>query len=199
MARKSRSDAKTNATRPQKWMAALYIRLSKEDGNDESLSVNNQRELLLQYISRLDDGGEYKVHDIYIDDGLTGTDYDRMEFKRMLSDIQNKKVNLVIVKDLSRPFRNYADQGYFLEDYFPRFNIRFISLGLPPLDSYRNPDMMNSIAVPIQGIINDNHCRETSLKVRQVFDMKRSKGQFIGAFAPYGYLKDPKDRNLLSL
>ncbi len=196
MARKSPNNA-TKAAGQKTWIAGLYIRLSKEDGNDESLSVKNQRELLLQHIERLrqEDADNYLLYDSYIDDGMTGTDYDRTGFKRLLADVEAKKVNMVIVKDLSRPFRNYADQGYFLEEFFPRHDVRFISLGLPPLDSYRDPDMMNNIAVPIQGVINDNHCRETSLKVRQVFDMKRRRGQFIGAFAPYGYCKDPRDKS----
>ncbi len=196
MARKSRNNATKAADWKKTWMAGLYIRLSKEDGNDESLSVKNQRELLLQHIERLrrEDADNYLLHDIYIDDGMTGTDYDRTGFKRLLADVEANQVNMILVKDLSRPFRNYADQGYFLEEFFPRHDVRFVSLGLPPLDSYRDPDMMNNIAVPIQGVINDNHCRETSMKVRQVFDMKRRKGQFIGAFAPYGYCKDPKDK-----
>ncbi|MGI6161572.1 MAG: recombinase family protein [Christensenellales bacterium] len=183
----------------KKWKAGLYVRLSKEDGGDESMSIANQKQLLTRHIDRLaqEDGEVYSVYDVYVDDGRSGTDYDRIAFKRLLKDIESGSVNMVAVKDLSRPFRNYADQGYFLEEFFPRYNVRFVSLGLPPLDSYRSPDMMNSISVPIQGVINDNHCRETSLKVRQVFDMKRGKGEFIGAFAPYGYMKNPKDKNKL--
>lgn len=177
------------------WKIAVYIRLSKEDGNDISYSVINQKALILKHIEGLDDGEECAVVDFYIDDGLTGTDDSRADFQRMLRDVELKRVNCIIVKDLSRPFRNYADQGHYLEYYFPLHNVRFISLQLPFLDSYKQPEMMQSIAVPMQGVINDNHCRETSLKVRQVFNWKRGNGQFIGAFAPYGYAKDPKDKN----
>ncbi len=179
------------------WKIAGYIRLSREDGNDVSYSVINQKALILKHIESFDDGEEHTVVDFYIDDGLTGTDDSRADFQRMLGDIELKKVNCVIVKDLSRPFRNYADQGHYLEYYFPLHNVRFISLQLPFLDSYKQPEMMQSIAVPMQGVINDNHCRETSLKVRQVFNWKRCNGQFIGAFAPYGYIKDPNNKNRL--
>lgn len=177
------------------WKIAVYIRLSKEDGNDVSYSVINQKALILKHIEGFGGEEEYTVVGFYIDDGLTGTDDSRADFQRMLRDIELKKVNCIIVKDLSRPFRNYADQGHYLEYYFPLHNVRFISLQLPFLDSYKQPETMQSIAVPMQGVINDNHCRETSLKVRQVFNWKRGNGQFIGAFAPYGYAKDPNDRN----
>ena len=101
------------------------------------------------------------------------------------------------MKDLARSFRNYSDQGYYLDDWFPRYNVRFISLFHQPLDSYKEPQNMRSIAVPIQGVLNENHCAETSDKVREVFDMKRRNGEHIGSFAAYGYLKDPNDKNAL--
>lgn len=177
------------------WKIAVYIRLSKEDGNDVSYSVLNQKALISKYIENFDSTEKYVIVDCYIDDGLTGTDDTRADFQRMLRDIEMKKVNCVIVKDLSRPFRNYADQGYYLEYFFPLHDVRFISLQLPFLDSYQHPETMQSIAVPMQGVVNDNHCRETSLKVRYVFNNKREEGQFIGAFPPYGYDKDPRDKN----
>lgn len=181
------------------WKIAVYIRLSKEDGSDVSYSVINQKALILKYIEQLkaEEKEEYAVVDFYTDDGLTGTDDSREEFQRMLRDIERKRINCIIVKDLSRPFRNYADQGYYLEYFFPLHDVRFISLQLPFLDSYLYPETMQSIAVPMQGVVNDNHCRETSIKVRQVFNYKRSQGEFIGAFAPYGYRKDPEDKNRL--
>ena len=117
----------------------------------------------------------------------------------MLNDIRRGRVNCVIVKDLARSFRNYSDQGYYLDDWFPRYNVRFISLYHQPLDSYKEPKLMRSIAVPIQGVLNENHCAETSEKVREVFDMKRRNGEHIGSFAAYGWLKDPNNKNLLVL
>lgn len=186
-------------TQRSTWKIAVYIRLSKEDGNDVSYSVINQKALILKYIEQVkaEEEEEYTIVDFYTDDGLTGTDDSREEFQRMLRDIERKRVNCIIVKDLSRPFRNYADQGYYLECFFPLHDVRFISLQLPFLDSYLYPETMQSIAVPMQGVVNDNHCRETSIKVRQVFNYKRSQGQFIGAFAPYGYQKDPNNKNKL--
>ena len=105
----------------------------------------------------------------------------------MLDDVKAKKVNCVIVRDPSRLSRNYLEAGMYMEQLFVQLNVRFISLSLPALDSYKNPEAMNSIAVPIQNVINDDFCRQTSQKIRGVFNMKRSRGEFIGAFAPYGY------------
>ena len=182
------------------WNVAVYIRLSREDGRclDESESVTNQRAIMEEHIAAFDDGDVYTVVDEYVDDGVSGTtDDERDDFQRMLADIRRGRVNCVMVKDLARSFRNYSDQGYYLDDWFPRHNVRFISLFHQPLDSYREPRTMRSIAVPIQGVLNENHCAETSDKVREVFDMKRRRGEHIGAFAVYGYLKDPGNKNAL--
>lgn len=174
------------------WKTAVYIRLSKEDiDKDESLSVKNQRTLLLDYVNEND---ELDLVDVYIDDGFSGTDSDRPDFQRMLTDIRSKKINCVIVKDLSRLGRNYIEVGNYLEQIFPNFNVRFISLG-DSLDSYKSPSDMDSLIVPFKNLINDNYCRESSEKIRKVFDMKRKKGEFIGAFAPYGYIKDENNYN----
>ena len=177
------------------WKIALYIRLSREDGREESLSVKNQRQILMKYLETF--GDDYILTDSYTDDGYTGTDSDRKDFQRLLADIETKRVNCVIVKDLSRLSRNYIEAGYYLENYFVNHNIRFISLELPALDSYKHPEFMNSLIVPIQNIINDDFCRQTSVKIRGVLNVKRSNGDFIGAFAPYGYKKNPNDRHKL--
>ena len=177
------------------WRVALYIRLSKEDGHDISYSVENQKQRLMQYLDMSED--EMELVDIYIDDGYTGTDSDRDDFQRMLSDIRAKRVNCVIVKDPSRLSRNYIEAGHYMEHLFVTLDVRFISLELPALDSYKFPEQMNSIAVPIQNVVNDDFCRQTSIKIRGVLDSKRKNGEFIGAFAPYGYLKDPDDRHKL--
>lgn len=177
------------------WNVAVYIRLSKEDGNDVSISVIHQKQLIQSYLENSEEN--FQVVDYYIDDGLTGTDDTRENFQRMIYDIERKKVNCIITKDLSRTFRNYADQGHYLEYYFVLHDIRFISLELPQLDSYLHPETYNSFMVPIQGVVNDNHCRETSIKIREVFKSKRNRGEFIGAFAPYGYQKDKDNKNHL--
>lgn len=200
MARKSRTITETIKPKFRVWRIAIYIRLSKEDArnNDESESVSNQRAIIEEHIASFNDGDEYIIVDEYVDDGISGTtDDERDDFQRMLGDIKKGRINCVIVKDLARSFRNYSDQGYYLDDWFPRFNVRFISLYHQPLDSYKEPQNMRSIAVPIQGVLNENHCAETSDKIREVFDMKRRNGEHIGSFAAYGYIKDPNDKNAL--
>ncbi len=183
---------KSTAKKESKWFVALYIRLSKEDGHDVSLSVENQKQALLHYLENSEE--ELKLIDIYIDDGRTGTDSDRFDFQRMLKDIEDKKVNCVIVKDLSRLSRNYAEAGLYLEQFFVENDVRFISLSLPALDSYLRPDEIGSLATAMQNIMNDDFCRQTSIKIRGIFNIKRDEGLFIGAFAPYGYLKDPENK-----
>ena len=200
MARKSRTITEAIKQKFRVWRIAIYIRLSKEDARsfDESESVSNQRAIIEEHIASFNDGDEYIIVGEYVDDGISGTtDDEREDFQRMLSDIKKGRINCVIVKDLARSFRNYSDQGYYLDDWFPRFNVRFISLFHQPLDSYKEPQDMRSIAVPIQGVLNENHCAETSDKVREVFDMKRRNGEHIGSFAAYGYIKDPNDKNAL--
>ena len=183
-----------------RWRLGKYIRLSKEDllrGRDESNSVVNQRLLLEQYHqTHMDEFYEGDENDVYVDDGKTGTDTDREDFQRLLADIYSGKINGVIVKDLSRLSRNYTDAGNLIENLFVRLNIRFISLA-EGVDSYRNPDSVSNIIVPITNVMNDQYCYQTSKKIRQVFDYKRRNGQYIGSFAPYGYIKDPKDKHQL--
>ena len=132
----------------------------------------------------------------YVDDGYTGTDTNREGFQKLLADIYAKKINCVIVKDLSRLSRNYTDAGSLIENLFVQMNVRFISL-TEGIDSYLNPDSVSNLIVPITNVINDNFCYQTSKKIRQVFDYKRRNGEFIGGFAAYGYIKDPKDKHAL--
>ena len=180
----------------QRWHIGIYIRLSRDDGNDESLSVSNQRKILLEFVER-NFGNQDEITDIYVDDGQSGTDYDRPDFQRLLRDMKEGKVNCIVCKNLSRAFRNYSDQGYFLEKVFPKYNIRFISLGYPKVDTFVDPESVNGLEVPINGLMNDRFACKTSFDVRATFDTKRRKGEFIGAFAPYGYIKDPENKNHL--
>ena len=183
-----------------RWRLGKYIRLSKEDllrGRDESNSVVNQRRLLEQYHqAHLDEFYEGAEADVYVDDGKTGMDTNREDFQRLLSDISSGRINCVIVKDLSRLSRNYTDAGNLIENLLIRLNVRFISLA-EGVDSYRNPDSVSNIIVPITNVMNDQYCYQTSKKIRQVFDMKRRNGEFIGSYAPYGYVKDPGDKHAL--
>ena len=163
------------------WKIAVYIRLSREDGNEESDSVVNQKKILIEFLEQHFDG-PYMIADFYVDDGLSGTDDTRKGFMRMIADIEDGKVNCVICKTLSRAFRNYADQGYYLEYYFPQKNVRFISTGDPKVDTFTNPEAITGLEVPITGLMNDRYAAKTSSDVRRTFDHKRRRGEFIGAF-----------------
>ncbi|MDR1205836.1 MAG: recombinase family protein [Peptococcaceae bacterium] len=178
------------------WKIALYIRLSREDGNDESLSIENQRKILFEYVQNHFEE-EYIIVDTYIDDGKTGTDVNRPDFIRMEQDIKNGKVNCVIVKSLARAFRNLGDQQKYLEEFFPLNGVRFINLGTPFIDTYVNPRSVSGLEVPIHGMFNEQYAASTSEEVRKTFNTKRRKGEFIGAFAPYGFKKHPDNKNRL--
>jgi site-specific DNA recombinase len=184
-------------TETRRWNLGEYIRLSKEDlnrGSDDSNSVVNQRRLLDEFYQKHID--EFESATQYIDDGHTGTDTNREGFQNLLADITSRKINCVIVKDLSRLSRNYTDAGSLIENLFVQLDVRFISL-TESVDSYLNPDSVSSIIVPITNVMNDQYCYQTSKKIRQVFDYKKRNGEFIGSYAPYGYVKDPKDNHAL--
>lgn len=181
----------------RRWRLGEYIRLSKEDlkkGRDDSNSVKNQRDLLNEFYEKHIDEFESKLE--YVDDGHTGTDSDREYFQRLIADVMSGKINCVIVKDLSRFARNYSDAGSLIDNLFVQMGVRFISLA-ENVDSFTNPDSVSNIIVPITNVMNDNYCYQTSKKIRQVFDYKRRNGQYIGSFAPFGYVKDPKDKHQL--
>lgn len=183
--------------RGQPWKVGLYIRLSKDDGHKESLSVQNQRKILMDYLEH-DFQDPWVLIGEFIDDGRSGTDDSREEFQRLIAQVKAGRVNCVLCKTLSRAFRNYADQGYFLEELFPRCRTRFIALGSPRVDSYLDPEAVQlGLEIPINGILNDRYAAKTSADVRRTLDMKRRRGEFIGSFAPYGYAKDPGDKNRL--
>lgn len=201
MGRNSRNKASEIAAEKKQavlWRIAVYIRLSREDGNEESESVVNQKKILKEFLEQYFEG-KYEITDYYIDDGLSGTDDTRADFMRMVQDIEQKKVNCVVCKTLSRAFRNYSDQGYYLEYYFPQKNVRFISTGDPKIDTHLNPEVITGLEVPITGLMNDRYAAKTSSDIRRTFNTKRRNGEFIGAFPPYGYLKAPKDKNQLIL
>ena len=191
----TRTNSYNAATLIDIWSTALYIRLSREDDDEksESNSITNQREQLNQFI---EENPELNIYDIYTDDGFSGTDFNRPGFQRMMVDMKNQKINCVIVKDLSRLGRNYIEVGNYIEQIFPLFNIRFISLN-DGLDSYKNPNQMNNIIVPFKNLINDEYARDISQKIRSSLDSKKKRGEFIGSFATYGYMKDPEDNHKL--
>ena len=182
--------------REKVWKVGLYIRLSRDDGKEESLSVVNQRKILMEFTEQ-SFPGKCLLMETYIDDGRSGTDDDRPDFQKMLRHVEEGRINCIICKNLSRMFRNYSDQGYFLEDFFPRHHTRFITLGDPKVDTFLNPEAVNGMEVPISGLMNDRFACRTSCDIRRTFDTKRRRGEFIGAFAPYGYRKDPENKNHL--
>lgn len=170
---------------------AIYIRLSREDGDkEENDSVGNQRKLLTEYVSRHDD---FILYDIYIDDGYTGTNFNRPAFQKMIADIEDKKVNCVVVKDLSRFGRDYIDTGRYLERIFPELGVRFISVS-DNIDSIKQAyDML----LPIKNIFNEQYARDISNKIQATVKSKQKAGEFIGAFTSYGYKKSPVNKNKL--
>ena len=170
---------------------ALYIRLSKEDGDKlESFSISNQRQLLLNFLG---DKEEFVLQDIYIDDGYTGLNFNRPSFSRMIDAIETGKVNCVIVKDLSRLGRDYIETGKYIERYFPDYDVRFISL-TDNIDSMKHTyDML----LPIKNIFNEQYSRDISKKVHASMTTKQKSGEFIGAFTSYGYKKSPTNKNKL--
>ena len=176
------------------WNVAAYLRLSKEDNeNIESNSIVNQRELIEQYISNKDD---LQIVDYYIDDGYSGTNFNRPGFRRLLQDMKNKKINCIIVKDLSRFARSHIEADMYFENIFPYLNIRFISV-IENIDSFENPDSMDNLIVPFKNLLNDAYAKDISKKVKSALLTKRLNGEFIGTSATYGYLKNPKDKHKL--
>ena len=171
------------------YKAALYMRLSKDDdGTSESASITTQRKMLRSYAA--DQG--FQVFDEYVDDGWSGTNFDRPDFKRMIADIEAGKVNLVLTKDLSRLGRDYITAGQYTEIYFPSKGVRYIAIN----DGYDSDSPYTDIA-PFKNVINEMYARDTSKKIRSAFTTKMRDGAYIAAFAPYGYQKDPADKNHL--
>ncbi len=178
------------------WNAAVYVRLSKEDGDKiESDSITSQKDILSEYVKQKDD---IKISDFYIDDGWSGANFERPAFSRMMSDIYAKKVNCVIVKDLSRFGRNYADSSRYIDDIFVKLNIRFIALNscVDTISKHTNP-ATQCITVGIQNVINESYIANTSVSIRGALDINRKQGKFIGSFATYGYLKNSDDHHKL--
>ena len=176
------------------WKIALYLRLSNDDGDkNESDSISSQRNITSNFVkSNIQDG---KIIDIFVDDGFTGTNFDRPNFKRMIKSINNGDINCVVVKDLSRFGRDYINVGNYLERYFPLHDVRFIAIndGYDTLNSSNNDDFV----MPIKNIFNAQYSKDISKKVKSSFRSLQSEGKFVGAFASYGYKKNEKDKHKL--
>ena len=191
-----------NKSKPAKkvFYFSKYLRKSSEE--EDSRSIHNQDSVLDAEIQKIIDADVYNDYvyvDTYCDEDYTGTDSERPDFKRLLRDISSGKVNMIVVTDLSRLSRNITESTNYVQVLFVALGVRFISIQLPALDSYLDPNKVYSLEVPLHGMFNENHAAETSFKVRRTFDNEREQGKFIGAFAGYGWKKDPEDRHKLLL
>lgn len=174
---------------PTDYHAALYIRLSKEDESEgPSESVTNQKSLLDEFARQ----HRLSVFDVYIDDGWSGTNFERPDFKRMIRDIEAGKVNMVITKDLSRLGRDYIMTGHYMERYFPENRVRYISL-LDGIDT--GVESTANDITPFRAIMNDMYAKDISKKIKSVKHDKQRKGEFIGGKAAYGYKLNPAEKN----
>ena len=174
---------------PMDYHVALYIRLSKEDESEgPSESVTNQKSLLDDFVKK----NRLSVYDTYIDDGWSGTNFDRPDFQRMIGDIEAKKVNMVITKDLSRLGRDYIMTGHYMERYFPEKRVRYISL-LDGIDT--GVESSANDITPFRAIMNDMYAKDISKKIKSVKRDKQRKGQFIGGKPMYGYKMHPTEKN----
>ncbi len=171
--------------------AAGYIRLSKDDididgdQKTESNSVSNQREIVREYIRSHPD---LQLYDMYVDDGFSGKDFERPEFKRMMEDIKAGKVNAVICKDLSRFSRDTIEAGEYQKRVFPQEGVRFIAIG-DHYDSLTATSVETNLVVPVKNMVNESYLSKTSDAIRQSQEVKMKAGAFIGSFVPYGYEK----------
>lgn len=169
---------------------AVYLRLSKDDrGRNTSESIENQKEFIIEYINK-NNMGQYIV---YTDDGFSGTDFERPAFKQMISDIEEKIIHTVITKDMSRLGRNHIKTSYYIEEYFPERQVRYIALN-DSIDTKMNP--WDDIS-PFKAVINEMYSKDLSRKIRTALNIKKKNGKFIGSIAPYGYKKHPYNKNLL--
>ena len=181
------------------YKAADYLRLSKEDGDfsvspqkQESNSISSQRDLIRQFVSKSPD---IQLVAEFCDDGYTGTNFDRPDFKKMMDAVKAGEINCIIVKDLSRFGRDYIESGRYIEKIFPQMGVRFIAINDHFDSALSNSN--DNIILPFKNLINDSYSRDISVKVRTNLESKRRRGEFIANFAVYGYARDPQDKNKL--
>jgi DNA invertase Pin-like site-specific DNA recombinase len=176
------------------WNATLYLRLSRDDGDkEESNSITGQRELLRDFLANHSDIREYTIR---VDDGWSGSTFERPGFQKMMEDVKAGRTNCIVVKDLSRFGRNYLDAGEYIEKIFPFLGVRFIAVN-DNYDSLGGKKSSDDLIIPFKNLINEAYCRDISVKIRTQLEIKRNKGQYLGSFATYGYLKDEQDKNKL--
>ena len=168
----------------------LYIRLSRDDGNVESDSIVSQRSLLRRYVKE----NNYIVVDEYVDDGFTGTNFERPSFKRMIKDIESGKIDMIITKDMSRLGRDYIGTGELIEKYFPNKNVRYIAIN-DGIDTFI--DNTNNDIAPYKAIMNDMYAKDISKKVKTSLHSRMKDGLYVSGRCPFGYQKDPTNKNHL--
>ena len=167
----------------------IYLRLSKEDETKgESGSISNQRLILLDYIKK----NHLEYVDEYVDDGVSGTTFERTGFQRMMKDIEKKRINMVITKDTSRLGRDHIEFGYYVEKYFPEHGVRYVAVS-ENIDTENNYNDM----LLFKSAYNDMYVKDISNKIRASLNIKKQHGEFVGAYAPYGYTKSKEDKHKL--
>ena len=178
----------------QGFRTAAYVRLSMEDsGKLDGYSLQNQKDLLMSFIN---DHSDLHLYKMYVDNGYTGTQFKRPAFDEMMQDMKSGLINCIVVKDLSRLGRNYLEAGNYLEQIFPFFKVRFISV----TDGYDSisPDFTDeALIIPLKNIINEGYAKDISVKVSSAIATRKRQGKFMGKVPLYGYLKDPDDKNHL--
>ena len=189
-----------NKSKKHIFKAAVYVRLSKEDGDvadarkAESNSISNQKSLILNYLK---DKHDIKVVSVFEDDVYTGTNFERPGFQSMIQDIHDGKIDCIVVKDLSRFGREYIGNGRYIERLFPAIGVRFIAIN----DNYdslnSSASASNEIVIPFKNLINDFYCRDISIKIRSHLEVRRENGDYVGNYCPYGYIKDKTDKHKL--
>ena len=189
-------------TEKKAYAAAVYLRLSKEDGDvcddsrkEESNSITNQKRLIHDFLKGREDIHVYKE---YVDDGYTGSDFLRPSFQEMIKDMEAGKVNLIIVKDLSRFGREYIEAGRYLQKVFPAAGVRFIAV-TDHYDSLTADRTEKNIVIPVKNFVNDAYSADLSVKIRSHLESKRGNGEYTGAYVSYGFMKDDSDHNKLAV
>ena len=172
------------------YRVGIYTRISIDDGtNEESVSIDTQKKILTDFVIK----NGWQISKIYVDDGYSGGNFERPDFKRMIQDIENKEIDCVVTKDLSRLGRNYLDCGYYLEIFFQEHQVRYIAVN-DGVDTISNTSMD---ITPFKNILNEMYVKDISVKVKSARKARLKDGKYMTTVAPIGYLKDPNDHNHL--
>ncbi len=178
----------------KQYQTVVYARLSVEDsGKEDSNTIETQVEMLLNYVEARE---ELLFTTAYVDNGRSGTTFDRPEFNKMIADMRAGKIDCIVVKDLSRLGRNYIETGDYIEKIFPFLGVRFIAI-TDGYDSEFSGTKEDGMIMPLKNLVNDIYAKDISKKVRTALKTKQMEGKFLANYPPYGYLKDPKDKNHL--